>query len=297
MSRIYLPANYCLFEKRTLSWIPVEDLAPLSQCWNGTCFIDIRKINASSTDILKVLILDSVTCLGLSTGEEDVESRILFHCPLPERNTLLSEPNIKYFFKALRDFCPYKKEVCRVPKTRLKRLERLCGRILEIVWTKKRYILVRVPERHSQISESLHQKEDALLYIKTVEAVKGLCHRKNKIEIRDDGLVTAPNAFRRLRKMISVSGEMNNLSLAIGTSRNGKKRNYKRNIRYRFDKESHCSTCSQFPFHAQRKVRDTKVMEVKGNWYALELHGSPSLAIEGLIWRWEKKKKKGQQSS
>ena len=291
---ILLPKGYYIFEKEQNSWVQVENIPEISECWNGNKFVKVQtNILSQSTDFISI-ILDSVTCIALLPNSNK-NITVNFHCNLPIYSNYENKEDYdpRYFFAAINDFSKKigvdnENILCKIPSSRLNNIINIYDQI-NIVARDKTSTTLCIPNECIE-EESPDNFQNALAYIKTVISLKGLKHQNNDIEIRDDGISLQSSAFRRLRRMISICGSTSDVILRVNQISNGKRKKMKRQFRLRknnfIERQINCQTCKRLPNHAIRKPRRYKVDKenvTNVTWYKVNIINSNSLGLEGLV--------------
>lgn len=290
MHSILLPKGYCVFEKETKSWIPIENIPKHSECWDGNKFVNMQTciLPPFRYNINNFILLDSVTSIAtLPNLNENMQ--VDFHCNLPSNCNNSFDNCSDYFFAAIRDYSAiysfHENEIlCKISTSRLPNILKIYNNV-QIVQKNKRFTFLLIPL--TNIKESTDNCKNALTYIQTVVSLKGLKNQNKYTEIRDDGICLDSSAFRRLRRMISVSGTTSDVILSVNQISNGKKKKSKRQLRLCvknfIDKQKHCQTCKRLPNHAIRKVVQYKMDHFTNvTWYRVNVQ-SDSLGVEGLL--------------
>ena len=325
---LLVPSTYRLLTMNGQEWKTVADLPPTSMCWDGAdfCPVQIEPLPNKSLSTHFVMV-DAVT-----TVAEDAE-----RCPLERVNvqtrwmppwlsvhgTDKEVPRKKerctakhHALLALTDFlntrqCRYSlgHVECLLPSSRYRQLEAL-GYIPEMRENSpqvSRFTPLLISKKDVSVGCESSQtelcREHALVYINTVLAVKGTLQKDKGglVEVRDNGMRMKAEAYRRLRRLLTLCAVPNRRSPKVFATRNGKNRPPKRkmmlalhhnivavhtlpvkeNTRDREDFYRQLQTRPKFSQHTAKMT--FRQMTTTCNWFRITVTTSDSLAIEGVI--------------
>ena len=321
---IYVPTGYHLLEERTQSWVRIEDLKDKHGCWDGSTFTDIDIATTTNRDGPDMYAnIDAVTTIGINS--KDVASvSINYHWKPP---WIICKPThisfhppigctvLLHCYRAIQDFVPchtYRTDLnlleCRLPVRRFEKLRALnyIPNLDRQISHNSRYISFVIPKvgvHHLCESCAVQtQREHALVYLKTVLAVKAVQQNRKSgdshIEIKDKGLRLSTSAFRRLRRLMSMCAVPNRYIAKIHRMRDGKK-HLKRRVLLKLGPRGMASCTGvkenvrdnadfyhrmQCPPSSKQHASLYKIQEdIKTQWYRIDMKTTNSIAMEGVL--------------
>lgn len=311
------------------------------KCWTGQSFVDVHvePFIPHDKDDLNYVALDAVTTIAEdSTYCPLADLWVRYHWMPPwvsRRQTVCNDKRQDackagdHAILALRDFLetkPYNSKEdgdwlkAYLPRRRLDQLNETG--LLPVIRdphgvkeTKKRYHTLRIPATSSRpLCENVMSqqgRDHALAYINTVLAIRSnsLKRYKGVVEVKDDGPKLKPDAYRRLRRALTMCAVKTRYAPKVHRCKSGKNRPYRRTMKLAFDdehppekrclevKENDCD--NELEFFARMKISPKASLQpatfVKRpnttghNWYRVTIEGSESLIVEGVMVKLVKK--------